>query len=217
MPETRTAEKRDGDYVTNELRRAITSGELAPNQRLIEADLTEMFGASRGSVRLALANLAVEGLVERIQNRGSRVRAIDLDEALEIVELRAALESICAAKAAERADAEGIAQLRQIGDRMREAVEAGDSEAYSDGNRDLHEAILSLSGMKVAPGIVSRLRAQNVRYRIRLARHHNRPSVSLPEHLAIIDAISAHDSDAASHAMEAHLKSVLDATRHYFS
>src|SRR5699024_755725 len=193
MPKTEAAQRHDGTYVTDELRRAITAGELAPNQRLIEADLTEQYEASRGAVRLALANLAAEGLVERIQNRGSRVRAIDLDEALEIVELRAALESICAAKAAERADATGIAALKAIGERMRTAVDEGDTETYSAGNKELHELILRLSGMKVAPGVVNRLRAQNVRYRIRLARHHNRPNVSLPEHLEIINAISDHD------------------------
>lgn len=217
MPKTATTQRHDGAFVTDKLRRAITAGELAPNQRLIEADLTEQYDASRGAVRLALANLAAEGLIERIQNRGSRVRAIDLDEALEIVELRAALESICAAKAAERADGAGIAKLHAVGERMSAAVEAGDSETYSEGNRELHELILTLSQMKVAPGVVSRLRAQNVRYRIRLARHHNRPTVSLPEHLEIIDAISAHDSDRAAAAMGAHLRSVLNATREYFS
>ncbi|PFG30033.1 GntR family transcriptional regulator [Paramicrobacterium agarici] len=217
MPNTETAQRHDGTYVTDELRRAITAGELAPNQRLIEADLTEQYEASRGAVRLALANLAAEGLIERIQNRGSRVRAIDLDEALEIVELRAALESICAAKAAERADDAGIARLKAIGERMRNAVEEGDTETYSAGNKELHELILRLSAMKVAPGVVSRLRAQNVRYRIRLARHHNRPTVSLPEHLEIIEAISNHDAPRAAAAMETHLKSVLEATRTYFS
>lgn len=46
--------------------------------------------------------------------------------------------------------------------------------------------------------------------------HHDRPAVSLPEHLAIIDAIAAHDPDAAAAAMRAHLTSVLSATREYF-
>jgi DNA-binding GntR family transcriptional regulator len=217
MQKTEAAHRHDGTYVTNELRRAITAGELAPNQRLIEVDLTEQYDASRGAVRLALANLAAEGLVERIQNRGSRVRAIDLDEALEIVELRAALESICAGKAADHADDAGIAQLRAIGERMRKAVKQGDTETYSAANRELHELILRLSAMKVAPGVVSRLRAQNVRYQIRLARHHNRPTVSLPEHLEIIEAISNHDAPRAASAMKTHLTSVLEATRAYFS
>lgn len=208
--------QRDAVAVTDALRRAITAGELAPNQRLVEADLTEMFEASRGAVRLALVNLTSEGLVERIQHRGARVRAIPLEEALEIVELRAALESLCAARAAERADAAGIARLVEVGERMRAAVAEGDAEAYSEGNQALHETVFELSEMRVAPRIISQLRAQNVRYRIRLAMHRDRPSVSLPEHLAIIDAIAAHDPEAAAAAMRAHLTSVLAATREYF-
>lgn len=211
------AKQRGSADVTDELRQAITSGDLAPNQRLVEADLVEMLGVSRGAVRLALVNLAGEGLVERIQNRGARVRAIDLEEALEIVEIRAALESICAARAAERVDASGVERLRAIGEAMRAAVADGDAETYSRGNHDLHAAVLQLSGMRVAPEMVSRLRAQNVRYRIRLAMHRNRPSVSLPEHLAIIDAIAARDAARAEAAMRAHLTSVRTATEEYFA
>lgn len=208
--------RRDTAQVTDALRRAITSGDLAPNQRLVEADLIEMFGATRGMVRLALVNLTGEGLVERIQHRGARVRAIDLEQALEIVELRAALESVCAARAAERADDAGIERLVAIGESMRAAVSDGDHEAYSQGNQELHETVLELSGMRVAPDIVNRLRAQNVRYRIRLAAHRDRPPVSLPEHLAIIEAIKARNPGAAADAMQTHLQSVLRATRAYF-
>ena len=55
-----------------------------------------------------------------------------------------------------------------------------------------------------------------MRYRIRLAMHRDRPNVSLPEHLAIIEAIAAHDAEAAEAAMRTHLTSVLRATREYF-
>ena len=66
-------------------------------------------------------DVLAEGLVERIQNRGARVRAISLDEAIEITEVRMALEGLCAAKAAERATGEDRTELRRIGERMREA------------------------------------------------------------------------------------------------
>ena len=75
------------------LRTAIVNGELVPNQRLVEADLAAEYGASRGNVRVALSELSVEGLVERVQNRGARVRAVSVDEAVEITEVRAALEA----------------------------------------------------------------------------------------------------------------------------
>ena len=94
------------------LRRAIVAGELVPNQRLVEADLAAEYGASRGNIRIVLSELSIEGLVERVQNRGARVRAVSVDEALEITEVRAALEALCARKAAERAAAEQAARPR---------------------------------------------------------------------------------------------------------
>src|SRR6478752_7596751 len=96
------------------LRSAIIRGELVPKQRLVEADLADEYGASRGNVRVALSELSVEGLVERVQNRGARVRAVSVDEALEITEVRAALEALCARKAAERATESDIAELQEL-------------------------------------------------------------------------------------------------------
>ena len=62
--------------VTDLIRDAIIHGEYVPNQRLVEADLSDVFSASRATVRTALLQLAGEGLVERLPHRGSRVRAI---------------------------------------------------------------------------------------------------------------------------------------------
>ena len=92
-----TADNRPGPLV-DALRDAIVDGEFAPNQRLVEADLSERFGASRGNVRSALLELTAEGLVERVQNRGARVRAVSLTEAIEITEVRMVLEGLCAAQ-----------------------------------------------------------------------------------------------------------------------
>ncbi|WP_156761912.1 GntR family transcriptional regulator [Microbacterium karelineae] len=217
MATARTVAARlDSDGLADELRREISAGELAPNQRLIEADIVEQYGVSRSVVRTALANLAVEGMVERVQNRGARVRAIDADEALEILELRASIESLCAAHAARNATDAQLAELAEVGERMRACVDAGDAEGYSACNRALHDLVLDLSGMRLAPTIVNRLRAQHARFRIKLARTHNRPRVSFPEHMAIIDAIRARDADAAAAAMSTHLRSVQAATREHF-
>ena len=106
--------------VVEAIRAAIADGEFAPNQRLVEADLSERFGASRGSIRTALVELASEGLVERVQNRGARVRAVSLAEAIEITEVRMALEGLCAAKAATRLTDDDRDRLRGIGTAMQE-------------------------------------------------------------------------------------------------
>ncbi|HWC79342.1 MAG TPA: GntR family transcriptional regulator [Pseudonocardiaceae bacterium] len=197
--------------VVDAIREAITSGDFAPNQRLVEAELCEQFGATRPSVRTALMHLAGEGLVERIQNRGARVRAVSLAEAVEITEVRMALEGVCAAKAAQRADDADHQALRAIGERMRAAVAGGDVLGYSQLNQELHALILSLSGQTTARTVLERLRLQNVRHQFRLAMQPGRPSVSLPQHLELIEAICTGDADGAEAKMRAHLRSVIDA------
>lgn len=195
------------------LRNAIVTGDLVPNQRLVEADLAEEYGASRGNIRVALSELSVEGLVERVQNRGARVRSVSVEEAVEITEVRAALEALCARKAAERITDEEIVELQQLAEQMKDAVERGDRESYSEGNQLLHAKVIEISAQQTAAATIQRLRGQAVRFQFRLARLPGRPVVSLPQHLAIIDAVCAHDPDAAAEAMRIHLQSVADVIR----
>src|SRR5690348_189599 len=75
---------------------------MAPGQRLVEEELAGTLGVTRASLRAALFDLTAEGLVERIPNRGARVRTISVDEAVAIIECRMVLEGLCAAKAAGR-------------------------------------------------------------------------------------------------------------------
>jgi DNA-binding GntR family transcriptional regulator len=196
--------------VVDAIRAAIAEGEFVPNQRLVEADLSERFGASRAAVRTALVQLSSEGLVERVQNRGARVRAVSLAEAIEITEVRMALEGLCAAKAAQRLTDDDRDRLREIGEAMRAAVTSGDLLGYSELNRRLHGLVRALAGQATAGAILERLRGQNVRHQFQLAMHPGRPAVSLPQHLEIIEALCAGDSDAAEAAMRRHIRSVID-------
>jgi DNA-binding GntR family transcriptional regulator len=196
--------------VVDAIRDAIADGEFAANQRLIESDLSERFGASRGNVRTALVQLSSEGLVERMPNRGARVRAVSLAEAIEITEVRMALEGLCAAKATERLTDEDRERLRGIGAAMQDAVATGDLLGYSDLNRQLHALIRTLGGQATAQAILERLRGQNVRHQFRLAMLPGRAAVSLPQHLEMIDALCAGDADAAEAAVRRHLQSVID-------
>ena len=196
--------------LTQLIRDAILEAQFAPHQRLIEADLSERYGASRAAVRTALLNLAGEGLVERLPNRGARVRAITVDEAIEIVEVRIGLETLCARKAAENltdADATRLADLRAA---IEEAVRAGDLVGYSRLNQELDRRIRGLSRHGTATQLLERLRAQSARHQFRLAFHPGRAAQSAPEHIAIIDAILARDPDAAEAATRAHLSGIVE-------
>lgn len=206
---TPTATRSD---LTKILRDAIVSGEFAPNQRLIEADLSAAYGASRASVRTALLELGAEGLVDREPNRGSRVRAIPLAEAIEILEVRMSLEGLCAAKAAENITDAGIAEFTQLRADILTASES-DLFEYSRLNQLLDRRIREIADHPTAISILERLRAQGVRHQFRLAFYPGRAAVSAPEHAAIIDAITSRDPVRAEAETRAHLGSVIQALR----
>lgn len=199
--------------LTRAIRDAIVSGEYVPNQRLIEADLSASFGASRASIRTALFELANDGLVDRLPNRGSRVRAISLDEAIEILEVRIGVEALCAAKAAERISDAEIEEFRELRSAIVSSVEAGNLIEYSRLNQVLDQRIREISGHVTAVGVIERLQAQSVRHQFRLSFQPGRASVSGPEHAFIIDAVTARDPEAARRATCRHLLSVVSALR----
>jgi DNA-binding GntR family transcriptional regulator len=153
--------------------------------------------------------LASEGLIELQPHRGARVREISVEEAIEITEIRRALEGLVAARAAERVTDDEITELRTLGDRMRAAVENMDMVGYSELNAQLHSTVRRIAHHDTATRMINQLHGQMVRHQFRLALVPGRPSVSLPEHLAIIDAVCARDPRQAEQSMQTHLDSVL--------
>jgi len=205
----------DNSDVRSQLREAILRGVYAPRQRLIEADLAEEYGASRFTLRNALIQLASEGLVELQPNRGARVREITVDEAIEITEIRQAVESLVAARAAEKVSDEQIVFLRQVGDDMRAAVDRNDFMRYSELNSTLHSTLRDIANHSASTRVLEQLHGQMVRHQFRLFLVPGRPSLSLPEHLAIIDGVCARDPEAASAAMGIHVGSVITTLRSF--
>jgi DNA-binding GntR family transcriptional regulator len=195
------------------LREAILGGDLAPGQRLIEEELAAALGVTRASLRAALIELTAEGLVERVPNKGARVRVVTTDEAVAITECRMALEALCAVKAAQHVTDEQIDALLELGQRLKNSVSDGDWHKYSEANQELHRLVRAISGQTVAVELLQRLNAQLVRHQFQLAQRPGRPEQSLGEHLAIIDAIIRRDPDAADKATRRHLSSVIAALR----
>jgi len=196
--------------VADGVRSALRVGDLVPGQRLIEQDLSEQFGVTRSAVREALIDLQSDQLVELVPNRGARIRVVSVEEAIQITECRAALERLCARKAAEHGSEADRAVLNTIANQMQTAVANGDVETYSALNRQLHALVIDMSGQEVAAQQLARLNGQTVRFQFRLARRPGRPQVSLPQHLAIIDGVLNRDPDAAEAAVKAHLDSVIE-------
>ena len=199
--------------VTEALRAAILNGEYAPRQRLVEIDLCERFGTSRFILRSALQELSAQGLVEFQRNRGARVRDVSLTEAIEITEVRMLLEGHLAGRAAERVSKAEAAVLRGIIKDMHTAVDKSELMGYSELNGRLHAAIRDIAAHETTARLLRQLRDQTVRHHFSLSLLPGRPSVSLPQHEAIVTAVTARDPDAAEQAMRDHLQSVIDTFR----
>jgi DNA-binding GntR family transcriptional regulator len=199
--------------VGDAIRAAILRGEFAPRQRLVEAELCEQFDAGRFAVRAALQSLEAQGLVERQHNRGARIREISIGEAIEISQVRMAVEGLVAARAAEHATASDIERLEGIGGRMRAAVESQELLKYSDLNAELHGAVRDIARHETANRIIEQLRGQMVRHQFVLSLVPGRPAVSVVQHERIIRAVVGRDASEAEAAMRGHIASVIDELR----
>jgi DNA-binding GntR family transcriptional regulator len=208
MSTTQRVREDDGYH---RLRDAIVRGELAPNQRLIEAEMSTAFQLPRAAVRTALVRLEHEGLVEREPHRGARVRFVSEQEAVEILQARAALEGLAARQAAARITPEGAAELRSVLDRQRQALDEQDLLRASDVNAMLHAKIVELSGHATAQRLIRSLNSQMVRFQFRTILIPGRPSQSHAEHAAIVEAVTSGDADRAERAMRKHLDNVAHA------
>ncbi|GHJ38671.1 GntR family transcriptional regulator [Streptomyces sp. TS71-3] len=197
--------------LVDRIRLAIAHGELLPGQHLVENDLAAMFGVSRGAVRSALVVLDSDGLVTRSPNRGARVRPISLAEAVEITELRAVIEGLCAAKAAQRATPDERAELRRMDHRMRLAADTGDTAEYSRLSQAVHQAVREIAAQATAVDVLDRLRYRSVRYQFSLALLPGRPQQGAEEHGAVVRAVVAAKPEEAERTMRAHLESVIEA------
>ncbi|MFK0174098.1 GntR family transcriptional regulator [Streptomyces sp. NPDC090306] len=200
-------------HVSTHIRQALWNGDLLPGQRLVVQDIADQLGVTRSSVREAMFDLASEDLVELVPNRGASVRVVSVEEAIQITECRSALERLCARKAAEHATEDERAQLTELGEQLRAAVLAEDTHTYSALNRRLHDLVIEFSGQRIAKRQLERLNVQMVRFQFRLALRAGRPQESLPQLLAIIDAVTARDPAAADSAAEAQLASVIEQLR----
>ena len=197
----------------DKLRMAIYRGELGPNHRLVESELTAKYDTSRGAVREALVQLENEGLILRPRNRSASVRPVTPAEAVEITEVRAVIEGLCAAKAATAATEEDHAELRALVRKMADAVRRGDMVADSRISDLMHAKIRDIGAQGTANRILERLRYQDVRYQFHVSLLPGRLVKGANEHYDIIEAVIAGDPAAAEQITRDHFISVIAALR----
>ncbi len=174
------------------------------NLRLDERELSAQFGISRTPLREAIAQLDQEGIVKVIPRRGIFIVRKTKAEILDMITVWAALESMAARLATERASDEELAGLHELIDDFRQDEVAMRMGEYSDANIRFHGAILGLSKCalleQTANGLVRHVRA----IRNRTIFEKDRAKRSIEDHHAIVDALVARDADLSARLVREH-------------
>ncbi|MEP9381235.1 GntR family transcriptional regulator [Nocardioides sp. KR10-350] len=190
-----------------DLRNLLLGGHFPPNTRLTEAELTSLLQVSRGTVRAVLVRLVQEGYLTSEPNRGVRTRFFSLEEALEVLEAREALESALAEKAAERATDDELELLAEICDEMGATDYVESESAYARLNRRFHQQIRDSARQPILAGFADSLVYPLVMRQYRDLTSTSPRRTTLIEHRAILSALQTRNGEAAAASMRHHIAS----------
>lgn len=195
------------ELVIDAVRNAILSGVLAPEARLRQEELAELFGTSRIPVREALRALEYEGLVHSEPHRGFTVTAIDADDVEEVYELRILLESYAIRLSLPLVTEEDLEELEAIYAQMTNAKTPDDALAARE---RLYIRLYSISGRPRLVGLIVRLR-QEVARALRWPTLQQAPSI----HDHFFDAVRTGDAERAVAQLSGHYRRVAGLIRRY--
>jgi DNA-binding GntR family transcriptional regulator len=193
------------ESLRQKLEEAIAAGHLEPGSRLDEQEIAQRFGVSRTPVREAFRLMAANNLVELRGRQGATVRAISAEALIEMFQVMAELEGLCARLAARRVSQAWRDEISEIHQRLKAAGEAGNIDMFYDVNQEFHEAIYEASRNAFLADQTRKLRNQVAAYRRRVTRMPNRIADTVREHEAIMQAILAHDPERAHSTMRDHV------------
>jgi len=188
-----------------EIERMILEGEINPGAKLTEAWLSERLGVSRGPIREAFRMLEEAGLVRQEKNRGVFVRDIPLEEALEIYDLRAAMDELIGRRLAETVTPEQMKTVKNLVDRMEAAARAGDADQYHLLNLQFHDTLVGFTGNRKLATVYRKLVKELALFRRRNLLDQTVLPHSAAEHRAILKAIGSGNSEQAGRVMYEHV------------
>ena len=206
------------------IRKKLLDGSVTPGARLSYGTIGKEIGISATPVREAVGQLASEGFVELVPQLGAVVRELTRDEAIELYELREALESYAAARAAERIGDRQLSELRENLEQSRilteEVRKSGKTKAGKAIAKKFHALDLSFHMTIIEASRNQRMLKvvgdSHILTRIFQADRHSFSQeildATLSEHSAIESAVRKGDGSAAREAMQRHIRNSLELT-----
>ncbi len=194
-----------GHAVTAAIRELIMTGAVAPGDRLVETELSERFGTSRGPVRDAFKELEQSGLVVSVPRRGTFVATLTAADIHEIYTLRLALEKLAIGTTATIATDHDIAAMRAAVERLTEAQRTSDRRAGAEADIAIHRLIVRTAGHERLTEAWERLADQTLLLMAELMDLLLDVQHAAGDHDALVNAIADHDVAGAEAALTDHL------------
>jgi DNA-binding GntR family transcriptional regulator len=192
------------DRVFNAVLNAILEHRLAPGTKLVERDLSELLGASRGAVRAALARLGHSLLVELRPNRGAVIANPTAAETHDVFEARRVIESAVVQQLARSVTAKQLAELRAFLAEEQKAYDRGDRKTGQRLSIRFHKVLSELAGNAELDRFMEHLICRTPL----LTLAHKGPRLAycgVGEHREVIEALTKRDPALAMKRMNAHL------------
>lgn len=189
------------------LRQAIKSFQLRPGQRLVEREMVELLGVSRTTLREALRELAAEGLVTVIPQKGARVSAPSVEEASDLYEVRAVLESLLVTRFVKRASDQEVEALRSAVDAYESATKrTTDTAELLNAKEEFYDVLISGARSAALEQLLEGIRTRVQALRATSLSRPGRAAETVEELRAIIAAIVARDPDRSAELAAQHVR-----------
>ncbi|KKI22375.1 MULTISPECIES: GntR family transcriptional regulator [unclassified Leucobacter] len=193
------------ETVLDQLRTAIITGELAEGSLVSAPTLGQALGVSATPVREAMMDLAREGLVETIKNKGFRVTAMSQSDLDDLAEIRLLVEPPSMHGVVGNVPEAAYEELTRLADSCRRAAEREDLVEYLRDDREFHALVLSFTGNPQLVSLATSLRVRTRMYGIATLARDGRLAESAGEHHRLIDLLRAGDGAAAERLMREHI------------
>ena len=196
------------------LKEAVTTLAYKPGEYLNTASLMDELALGRTPINHALHRLATEGLVQIIPRKGVMVSPLSIDDALELIDVRVANESLCSRLAAARITKPQLQRLRDLAREFDDAASRRNLTEVMNLDRLFHEQIASVAGNQTLAEILKVLHARSQRFWAISLTAEGHLSEVQAEHADIIKAMAKNDAEAAAAAVQEHVFSFQRALLH---
>ena len=193
------------DSVYNSLKKAIMTGVLQPDERLMEIPIANQLGVSRTPVREAIQRLEKELLVISSPRCGAKVAGITYKAVKDALDVRIGVETMVVRAVVDNITADQLIELKNINNEIRATIEEGNVVKISDLDNLLHRKIVEATGNNVLKDIMRMLEEHVLRYRYEYIKSIKGSYNIVEEHDLIIEAIENKDVDSASKYMIDHI------------